>query len=44
MKNGEYIDYRDKYFIVDYSFNEINVKWFLWLYIYNYKRNKKLFF
>ena len=43
MKNGEYIDYRDKYFIVDYTFKEINVSDF-YDYVYIIIRETKNYF
>ena len=43
MKNGEYIDYRDKYFIVDYTFKEIDVKDF-YDYVYIIIRETKNYF
>ena len=43
MKNNEYIDYRDKYFIVDYTFKEINVSDF-YDYVYIIIRETKNYF
>ena len=43
MKNGEYIDYRDKYFIVDYTFKEIDVSDF-YDYVYIIIRETKNYF
>lgn len=43
MKNGEYIDSRDKYFIVDYTFKEIDVSDF-YDYVYIIIRETKNYF
>ena len=43
MKNGEYIDYKDKYFIVDYTFKEIDVSDF-YDYVYIIIRETKNYF
>jgi hypothetical protein len=43
MKNNEYIDYRDKYFIVDNTFKEINVSDF-YDYVYIIIRETKNYF
>ena len=43
MKNGNYINYKEKYLIVDYTFKEIDVKDF-YDYVYIIIRDKKDYF